>query len=980
MRLNVASGEPMRRTNISGGCDTGRVPGSRGDLSLDAGEDVVYQVGFANQNGKAIPDLRATLSCQPGAGACDQLSSAGAPVSGGATVDLGMVPAGREGIAAWTLHVDDDVKNLATADRYVDFVVTFAATGASFGDQLASQSFTFREAVQADTEILYYNTDYPGGGRLAADHDRDGLIRTVPDSATGRNRELETFQPLNNPGNPNQAIAAMMPWHFDTNDGGFTAFRAADSKPGSSPQNSLAWFYSTAGGCGWQTQNNGLPPASPNPNLPKGTWHAGHGPVGAYGTANACPPYAPLADLSTAPLTEFIVDVLESPALQKVNQGLDARGLPFDLRMESVGWNESQSFTDTSVFTWMDVDPDLDEGNEVVLGDAYAYHAPFTSGGPRTNVGNSQRTFGPLRDSDGSLMSGTVTGDEVGVYGVGTNPLLMSWPTVDIDPNSFGFQPIAGTDPNTGLPIVPGVCTAGSCSSGGDTQMGTPCSTDAQCTGPGTRLGHSLPWGPVRNREIDLVDSHLGDIRPATGHRFGFEFAWVLHEGGTPGGTGWTIDDVYMEWSERHMADQDPNGANDCANIPNRPGADPAARQCGNVTFERLAIHNCTTGIRATITDATPALGGGGCGGSQVALLARSTSEPAGETFCLDEASPGVYSGIVQVSALSDQPGILFVNATEGENFVITGSYADPECDQDDDGELGENDIHDIDGDGIPNVNAYGAREDNCYDTVGMTDVYNPAGLPQRDNNGGGTISSEDCPNEPPFDPNDPAGVCSGGVCVAGAANKLGAACTRNVSCENHGRAANGQCDWDADGYGDLCDNCPAVPNASQLDTDGDGVGDVCEVNDIDGDAVPNTLDNCPTLYNPSQALGAGGRGVFCDDTQDRDGDLRSGDQRQLPERDRWPGVRCPRPAGLGHLQSRPGGHGSGRHRRQVRLGGRRRRRCDEPARQLPHHLQPGRPDLPHPDRQRLRRPRRRPHRHRHGAGRAGVLRPRLGR
>ncbi len=68
VRLNVASGEPMRRTNISGGCDTGRVAGSRGDLSLDAGEDVVYQVGFANQNTDAIPDLRATLSCSAGGG------------------------------------------------------------------------------------------------------------------------------------------------------------------------------------------------------------------------------------------------------------------------------------------------------------------------------------------------------------------------------------------------------------------------------------------------------------------------------------------------------------------------------------------------------------------------------------------------------------------------------------------------------------------------------------------------------------------------------------------------------------------------------------------------------------------------------------------------------------------------------------------------------------------------------------------------
>jgi hypothetical protein len=39
--------------------------------------------------------------------------------------------------------------------------------------------------------------------------------------------------------------------------------------------------------------------------------------------------------------------------------------------------------------------------------------------------------------------------------------------------------------------------------------------------------------------------------------------------------------------------------------------------------------------------------------------------------------------------------------------------------------------------------------------------------------------------------------------------------------------------DQDGDGWPDLCDNCPSVPNGDQKDTDGDGVGDVCEA--IDG-------------------------------------------------------------------------------------------------------------------------------------------------
>lgn len=71
-----------------------------------------------------------------------------------------------------------------------------------------------------------------------------------------------------------------------------------------------------------------------------------------------------------------------------------------------------------------------------------------------------------------------------------------------------------------------------------------------------------------------------------------------------------------------------------------------------------------------------------------------------------------------------------------------------------------------------------------------------------------------------------------------------------------------GSPDTDADGYPDIVDNCPAVPNADQQDRDGDQAGDVCDncadypnanQQDSDGDGWGDACDTCITIPNPTQ-------------------------------------------------------------------------------------------------------------------------------
>jgi len=84
--------------------------------------------------------------------------------------------------------------------------------------------------------------------------------------------------------------------------------------------------------------------------------------------------------------------------------------------------------------------------------------------------------------------------------------------------------------------------------------------------------------------------------------------------------------------------------------------------------------------------------------------------------------------------------------------------------------------------------------------------------------------------------------------------------------------------DADADGIGDLTDNCPAATNANQANNDNDAQGDACDPDD-DNDGDPDTNDNCPLLANPDQANNDNDTlGDACDPDDDNDGDLDGND------------------------------------------------------------------------------------------------------
>jgi hypothetical protein len=101
-----------------------------------------------------------------------------------------------------------------------------------------------------------------------------------------------------------------------------------------------------------------------------------------------------------------------------------------------------------------------------------------------------------------------------------------------------------------------------------------------------------------------------------------------------------------------------------------------------------------------------------------------------------------------------------------------------------------------------------------------------------------------------------------------------------------------GQANDDGDRWGDACDLCRGLADDDNGDPDRDGLANPCDPDD-DGDGICDPgesaascagNDNCPDIYNPNQGdIDADGLGDGCDPDQDGDGIREDGDGDGIP-------------------------------------------------------------------------------------------------
>jgi hypothetical protein len=872
---------------FAGGCDRDQYP--------DAGEDLVYTVAISNVNrGDDYTEVQATLvPSGPGAGAVRVLDSPKL---------IGRLPGGQSTGIGFTLHVDQAAANaLAIIDRKV--TLTLSLDSSLRSKVIGRQSFAFTHPLNADKESFHYSTDFPSGGREVRDLDRNlqigradaidpfthiqipdeditfsslffadaGVVRNTVGEDLNRNNILDPGEDVNPDEHLNRGILAgtapsaadKVPFTFDANDGGFTAFRHAASEPGRTAR-SIVWEYQTSGKCGFQTQSksncvmaDGTPGNDPDGSgsgacapIPAGLtgfvagiWHTGDGnPVTPDDLATGCDDYAMPLEPGTPPQAEMLLDVLQSPIIARVHQGIDARGFPFAVEFQRLGLNINHQTPDYFAGGFINLDTDIDSDDRNCnlcqffyprFGGAYyvvAHLNTYVYGVDPADKGDVlQRTFGPQTDPDDSIASSrTVTGDETGFSGF----------TMNSNPNSSSPIPTAPPDllpypaPGTPLPEAPG---------------------------PPPRLLDTRVSGPTRSLDISLVNYNEGfpflETGPGAfepggffspgppGNRWQIGIGWfVIESESGVGDYGLGVDDVVLEWDEVHPLDESqfvPTRLPACQRF-GQPG-EAVGSQCATLVVDRTNLYECDEAITVTVNDpkkptasSVTVLAASESDGTRLSTGVASVNVPV-KSFTLPvvPGSPGLFRGSISVTSQFNNPGTLFVTPSGDQTIGVY--YTDPSCDGDADAQAGEQSFDNLDGDGIapPPLGT-----DNC------PQVYNPR---QEEK------------------------VCS---------NLPSRPCLANSECPT-----GGICQGDADGIGVLCDNCPSVANGAaqandpvagnQKDSDGDAVGDACDLDDLDFDGRVNNLDNCPDVYNPRQVKASpqNPRGDACNMSSDRDGD-----------------------------------------------------------------------------------------------------------
>ncbi|MBI4161454.1 MAG: S8 family serine peptidase, partial [Acidobacteria bacterium] len=196
------------------------------------------------------------------------------------------------------------------------------------------------------------NEDADGDGLLDPGEDLglDGIAGT---GDIGENNGILDRCLYGDPDGTSGTADDFIPWGFDGSDGGMSAVRDPITDTGI-PVFQNAWENIRTGYCGFQTAIPDGDAAAGFQNLGAGVWHTGNGLSDANAgnndgvttfaesqanNADRCRRYSIPTDPSTAPATEIVVDVLNSPLIPKVNQEPDARGLPWMSEFRRLAFN-----------------------------------------------------------------------------------------------------------------------------------------------------------------------------------------------------------------------------------------------------------------------------------------------------------------------------------------------------------------------------------------------------------------------------------------------------------------------------------------------------------------------------------------------------------------------------------------------------------------------------------------------------------------